>query len=230
MLAVPPDTRARALLVAQEAERRGIARDLHDVVGGALTAVKLSLEAAERQPDVRSTRTAIRESVGILEQAIQAVRELSLDLRPSILDDLGLLPAVRWSLVREARRAGCQASLLAAPSLPRLDPELESACFRVVQEALANAATHARASHIRIEIRIDGDRLVLIVEDDGVGFDLSRALRKAPGRIQGLQKMAERVSLMGGALDVMSDVDGGTRVQAAFPFVAARGRRRAVGP
>ncbi|MDP9481630.1 MAG: histidine kinase, partial [Chloroflexota bacterium] len=88
----PPDTRVRALLVAQEAERRLIARDLHGVVGGALTAVKLNLEVAERQPDVRSARAAIRESVSVLEQAIQAVRDLSLDLRPSVLDDLGLVP------------------------------------------------------------------------------------------------------------------------------------------
>jgi signal transduction histidine kinase len=229
MLAAPPDARARALLAAQETDRRRIARDLHDVVGGALTAVKLSLEAAARQPDERSTQTSIRETVGVLDQAIQAVRELSLDLRPSILDDLGLVPAVRWCLVREARRSGCQASLLASPNLPRLDPELESACFRIVQEALANAATHARASHIRIEIRIDRDRLVLIVEDDGVGFDLRRALRDAPkGKMQGLQEMTERVSLLGGRLDVMSEVDGGTRVQAVLPFLAARGRRRAV--
>ena len=178
---------------------------------------------------MRSTRTSIRESVDVLDQAIQAVRELSLDLRPSILDDLGLVPAVRWCLVREARRSGCQASLLAAPNLPRLDPELESACFRIVQEALANAAAHARASHIRIEIRLDADRLVLIVEDDGVGFDLRHALGDVPaGRMQGLQEMAERVSLLGGRLDVMSELDGGTRVQAALPFRAARGRRRAV--
>lgn len=230
LVAVPPNTRARALLAAQETDRRRIARDLHDVVGGALTAVKLTLEAAARRPDVRSTRTSIRESVNVLDQAIQAVRELSLDLRPSILDDLGLVPAVRWCLFREARRSGCQASLLAAPSLPRLDPEFESACFRVIQEALANAATHAHASHIRIEIRIDADRLVLIVEDDGVGFDLRHALRDAPqGRMQGLQEMAERVSLLGGTLDIMSDIDGGTRVQATLPFLADRGHRRAVG-
>jgi signal transduction histidine kinase len=230
VVANPPDTGARALLVAQEAERSLIARDLHGVVGGALTAVRLSLEAAERQPDVQSARAAIRESVGVLEQAIQAVRDLSVDLRPSVLDDLGLVPAVRSSLVREARRSGCQASLLTAPGLPRLAPDLESACFRVVQEALANVASHARASHIRVEIRIEGDRLVLIIDDDGVGFDVRLALKKTPkGRIQGMQKMAERVSLMGGTLDVTSRLAEGTRVQAAFPYVAARARRRAVG-
>ncbi|MEO8229470.1 MAG: sensor histidine kinase [Chloroflexota bacterium] len=220
----------RALLVAHEAERRLIARDLHGVVGGALTAVKLSLEAAQRQPDVPSAQASIRASLGVLEQAIQAVRDLSVDLRPSVLDDLGLVPAVRSSLVREARRSGCQASLLTEPDLPRLDPDLESACFRVAQEALANITSHARASHIRIEIRIDGDRLVLIIDDDGVGFDVRQALNKTPqGRIQGMQKMAERVSLMGGTLDVTSRVAEGTRVKAAFPYVAERVRRRAAG-
>jgi signal transduction histidine kinase len=227
MPATATDTRARALVGAQEAERRRISRELHGVVGGALTAVKLSLEVAERRADVESARAAIRDSLGVLEQAIQAIRDLSIDLRPSVLDDLGLVPAVRSSLAREARRAGCQASLLAAPNLPRLHADLESACFRVVQEALANVLNHARASHIRVEIRIDGDRLVLIVEDDGVGFDVRRAVRKAPqGRIGGMQKMAERVCLMGGTLDVVSEADEGTRVQAAFPFVAAPVRRR----
>lgn len=227
---VSPDTRARALLGAQETERRRISRELHGVVGGALTAVKLSLEVAERQPDVESARAAIRDGVGVLEQAIQAIRDLSIDLRPSVLDDLGLVPAVRSSLLREARRSGSQAILLAAPSLPRLHPDLESACFRVVQEALANVVSHAHASHIRVEIRVDGDRLVLIVEDDGVGFDARQALRKAPhGRIQGMQKMAERVCLMQGTLDVVSEAGEGTRVQATFPFVAATVRRRAAG-
>jgi signal transduction histidine kinase len=217
------------LLVAQEDERRQLARDLHDVVGGALTAVKLSLEAAARQNDIGSAGSAIGDSVVILQQAIQAVRELSLDLRPSILDDLGLVPAIRWCLVREARRSGIQASLLAAPSVPRLDPDLESSCFRVVQEALANALKHAHASHVRIEIRMDADRLVLIVEDDGVGFDLRHALKEMPlGGIQGLQEMTERMSLLGGTLDVMSEVDGGTRVQASVPVAATAAQRRTV--
>ncbi|MDP9484060.1 MAG: ATP-binding protein, partial [Chloroflexota bacterium] len=151
-------------------------------------------------------------------------------LRPSVLDDLGLVPAVRSTLAREGRRAGGQVSLLASPSMPRLDPDLESACFRVVQEALANIVTHARASHIRVEIRIDGDRLILIIDDDGAGFDVRGTLTNAPpGRIHGMQKMAERVNLMGGTLDVTSEVGEGTRVQATFPYATANARRRAAG-
>ena len=212
-----------ALIRAQEDERRRIARDLHDVVGQALTAVKLSLEAAERRPDVTSSRTYIRESVAIVEQAIQEVRTLALDLRPSILDDLGIVPAIRWYLNREAQRSGCRVSFVADIGMTWLDPELETTCFRIAQEALTNIARHAKARHIRLELGLEGDRLVMIVADDGVGFDVGQARRAARhGRSLGLEGIAERVDQAGGDIDIQSTPGQGTRLRVTLPIVSGR--------
>ncbi len=219
----PAGITTSALIRAQEDERRRIARDLHDVVGQALTAVKLSLEAAERRTDEPSARVYIREGVGIVEQAIQDVRTLALDLRPSVLDDLGIVPAIRWYLNREARRSGCTVSLLAEIGPPRLDPDLETTCFRIVQEALTNIARHARARHIRLELGVEGDRLVMTVADDGVGFDVPAARRASRhGRSQGLQGIAERVELAGGSMDILSAKGQGTRLRVALPLVTGQ--------
>jgi len=218
-----------ALIRAQEDERRRIARDLHDVVGQALTAVKLSLEAAERRPDVRSARTYIRESVGIVEQAIQEVRTLALDLRPSILDDLGIVPAIRWYLNREARRSGCRAAFVADLGMTWLDPDLETTCFRIAQEALTNIARHAKARHIRLELGIEEDRVVMTVADDGVGFDVGRARDASRhGRSQGLAGIAERVDLAGGDIDILSARGQGTRIRVSLPLHAGRAAGEAV--
>jgi len=212
------DDVVRDLLAAQELERRRIARDLHDVVGQALTAVKLSLEAQRRNHDTRTGDAELRRSIAIVDQAMRDVRDIAFDLRPAILDDLGLVAATRWYLSRQARIGGYRSTLRADAIRREVGVEIESACFRTLQEALTNVARHARATRVKVELRQAGDELILVVEDDGVGF-CPRTTRRPVGRrpTLGLIGASERANLVGGSLDVASRPGEGTRITARFP-------------
>ncbi len=211
---------SRQLLTAQEAERRRLARELHDEIGQALTALKMNLFAIRRTPDSASTPTRLEESLAVIEETLQKVRNLSLDLRPSLLDDLGLVSALRWHLDQQARRVGFAVQLVAEePFAVKASPEIETACFRVVQEALTNIARHAQARNVRVEIRQKGPDLLLCVEDDGVGFDVPAARERAiRGASLGLLGMQERVTLLNGEFSMESAAGAGTRIQARFPL------------
>ena len=147
---------------------------------------------------------------------MQGVRDLALDLRPSVLDDFGLPAALRWYVDRLARAAGVEAHL-AVEDVPRLAPELETACFRVAQEALTNVARHARARNVWLGLRYDRAGLQLSVRDDGIGFDVGAAHDRAgAGASMGLLGMRERVTLLGGDIEIRRMHTGGTEVQARF--------------
>jgi signal transduction histidine kinase len=212
------DATIRALVAAQEQERRRIARDLHDVIGQALTAVKLNLEALRRDPSRRSTDADLRRSIAIVDGAMRDVRDVAIDLRPAILDDLGLVAALRWYLSRQGRQVGYRTSFAVDHIPVGLSDEVASTCFRAVQEALTNIARHARATRVRVELRRMHDTLVLVVEDDGAGFDVLRSGRRAGRRpTLGLTGMAERVSTIGGSIEITSAQGLGTRICARFP-------------
>lgn len=212
------DASIRGLVAAQEQERRRIARDLHDVIGQALTAVKLNLEALRRDPSARLTDADLRRSIAVIDGAMREVRDVAIDLRPAILDDLGLVAALRWYLSRQGRLVGYRTSFGADHIPLGLSDEVASACFRAVQEALTNVARHARATRVRVELRRMHDTLVLMVEDDGAGFDVLRSGRRAGKRpTLGLTGMAERVSTIGGSLEITSGPGRGTRICARFP-------------
>jgi signal transduction histidine kinase len=207
----------RALVAAHEQERRRIARDLHDVIGQALTAVKLNLESLRRETSSRQADAELRRSIAVVDQAMREIRDVAIDLRPAILDDLGLVAAVRWYVSRQGRLVGYRTSFAADPIPLGQDDELESACFRVVQEALTNVARHAQATRVRVELRRTPESIVLTVEDDGVGFDVLRARRRAGRRpTLGLTGMAERASMVGGSLEITSAPGRGTRIRATF--------------
>lgn len=217
------------LLQAQEAERRHIARELHDEIGQTLTAVKLNLQSVKQIFPRQVPR--LDESIGVVERALQQVRDLSLDLRPSILDDLGLVPALSWYLDRQAKRAGFVAQLVAAPLAVSLAPDIQIACFRIAQEAVTNVARHARARQVRVELCQQGEELLLTVRDDGIGFDVTAARERATrGGSLGLLGMQERASLLGGEVQVHSEPRHGTEVRARLPLgVASRLERRNAG-
>jgi signal transduction histidine kinase len=146
------------------------------------------------------------------------VRDLALDLRPSVLDDLGLPAALRWHVDRFARNAEVEAHV-AVDAMPELAPELEIACFRVAQEALTNVARHARARHVWLELRLVAEGLELCVRDDGIGFEAEPGRERAAAGVSvGLPGMQERVSLVGGELEVKSTAGQGTEVRARFPL------------
>jgi signal transduction histidine kinase len=205
------------LLDIQETERRALARELHDEIGQVLTAVKLNLQAIERTAPSATTAHSVADGIVIVEQAIEQVRSLSLDLRPTILDDLGLIPALHWYLGRQAERLGLPVSLVAEPLAARSRRPVETACFRVVQEALTNAARHAQAQRVWVEVKqIDG-WLGVSIRDDGTGFDVVAAKDRARrGESAGLLGMEERALLAGGLLEVESVPGAGTTIRARF--------------
>ena len=208
---------SQRLLKVQENERRLIARELHDQIGQALTAVKLNLES------LRSGRRAkafpLDESVAIVEQLMEAVRSMSLELRPSALDDLGLAAALRWYADRQGRRAGFSVRVRTQLPAERLASDLETACFRVAQEAITNVARHAGAKRVEVDARAEDGTLDLTVRDDGSGFDVAavRGGTMAEGSI-GLDGMEERVRLLGGDFGIDSQPGTGTTVWARFPL------------
>jgi signal transduction histidine kinase len=170
------------------------------------------------------------DSIGIVDETLQRVRSLSLELRPSMLDDLGLAAALRWYVDRQAQRAGLQARVTAKLRDGRQPPEVETACFRLAQEALTNVLRHAHAKRVVVQLRHHGAGLELVVRDDGVGFDVPAAQAQAlRGDSLGLLGMRERALLVGGDVEIESSARRGTTVRARFPLEIglALGRRGA---
>jgi len=214
-----PRSLSRQLLEAQETERRRIARDLHDQVGQNLSALKLTLAGLQRHGNEEVRAVLLSEGLGVTEQILRQIRSLALDLRPSVLDDLGLAPAIEWCLERATSRAGLQVQYRCDERLPKIEPAVGIACFRILQEATTNCLRHARASRLDVTLRVDDGDLELVCADDGVGFDVSKALREASlGRCLGLLSMRERAELVGGRVSVNSEAGSGTVLQALFPL------------
>lgn len=214
---------SRRLLMAQEEERRRLAVELHDELGQVLTAVKINLESLTRSSAAAATFGTMASAIQSVDDALMRVRDLALDLRPSVLDDLGLPAAVRWCVDRFTR-AGRLEAHLSIGALPDLEPGLETACFRVAQEALSNIDRHARAREVWIDLHVLDGALELSVRDDGVGFDVAAARARAIGGASvGLLGMQERVELVDGEFAIVQVPAGGTEVHARFPV---SGRRR----
>jgi PAS domain S-box-containing protein len=206
---------SRRLFQVQEDERRHLARELHDQMGQALTAAKLNLQAAQRLEEWSLIARKLDDGIAALETLLQQARQISLDLRPPLLDDLGLVPALRWYLDQQAQRAGLRIEFFADPALERMSPEIETACFRVAQEGLTNVVRHARAQTVSVELRRTPEALHLVVRDDGIGFDVMTAEQQ--GVSLGLLGMRERATLLGGEMDCKSAPGRGTEIHAFFP-------------
>jgi len=192
------------LLRSQEDERRRIARELHDEAGQVLTAVKIELDLEGR-----------REAGEMVGKALAQVRDLSNLLRPTALDDLGLVPALRALTEDFARRARVETRLETPEGPPALAPEIEVTIYRVVQEALTNVARHSGARHVTVCFVLDPDRVRLSVEDDG------RGVRGEPVPHLGLLGMRERVTALGGTLSLAGREGAGLRIEASIPRAAA---------
>ncbi len=210
---------SRRLIEVQEAERRHLARELHDEIGQTLTAAKINLQALQRFPDPASLPARLEKTVGLVDVLLQDVRKLSLNLRPPMLDDLGLVAGLRWLLNQRASSAGLQVRFEHDAFEERLEPALETACFRVAQEALTNVIRHARAKNVFVELRREPDGVSLLVRDDGGGFVVAGAQeRAARGGSLGLLGMEERAALLGGSVRVKSARGKGTDVRGWFPL------------
>jgi kojibiose phosphorylase len=209
---------SQQLVQIQENERRKIAHELHDEIGQSLTALKIGLLGIKKTPE---TENQIYETNLIIEDILKRVRSLSLDLRPTMLDDLGLVATLRWYLDRTAQRSNIQIHQNIESSVKRFPEHVETTCFRVTQEAITNVIRHAQAKNIWVNLNtnIDGkDGLELIIQDDGKGYDVQDAFEKAvKGSSLGLLGMRERVLLAGGEIDIHSVPRQGTVLSVRIP-------------
>ena len=205
---------SRLVINAQEQERGRIARELHDEIGHALTALRMQLDALGVPPDPQ----AVEQCKLLADEAVVQVRRLALNLRPAMLDEVGLVPSLEWVLQDHARRSGWAAFFHAPNSEERYPAGVETACFRILQEALTNTARHAAAAHVDVSLTRTRTALELVVTDDGCGFELGEGtIGPAAWSHFGLVSMRERAKLLGGELRIISAPGRGTRVHATLP-------------
>lgn len=197
----------------EEAERRRIARELHDQVGQILTGLALSLDSATRRGPIAPEH--LETARALVNDLMARVRALSLDLRPAVLDDLGLMPALMSLVERFGKQSGLQIEFRQTGLERRFSTEIETAAFRVVQEALTNVARHAGVKAATVRAWADDATLSVQVEDAGRGFDPDAV---SPGTSSGLAGMRERAALLGGSLTIESAPSGGTRLTAELPL------------
>jgi PAS domain S-box-containing protein len=208
-------TFSRRLFDVQEEERRHLARELHDEIGQALTAAKINLQSVTGNGD-SANFARLQETTAILDRLLGQVRQISLDLRPSMLDDLGLVPALRSLLDQQGRRASVAVRFSAENIPEKLDPEIQTTCFRIAQEAITNALRHAHAMHVDVDLRRDDRNLRLVVHDNGIGFNVESAQAQALGL--GLIGIKERAALVGGRAKIISSPNKGTTIEVLLPL------------
>jgi signal transduction histidine kinase len=207
------------LVQAQEDERKSISRELHDEIGQMLTGLKMelgNLEEFRNSPDEEFGKH-MAEAKALTEQTMRSVRDLAMGLRPSMLDDLGLDPALRWQAREFSRRTGVAVLVNTEGDIERLSEQMRTCIYRVVQESLTNCARHAHAGNVRIEVREKSDRIDLTIQDDGTGFNPSRMERRGFGLIG----MEERIKKLGGKLAISSGsqaVPRGTILKVELPY------------
>jgi PAS domain S-box-containing protein len=209
------------ILTVQETERRRIARELHDEMGGALALLKLRTSQVERAlPDQRTDlKKELHWNLKHIDEIIDNARRLSRDLSPSILEDIGLTAALRWLVDNFIKSYQIQVALDVA-DIDRLFPkDSQIMIYRIFQEALANVGKHAQAANVSARIRVDPETISFIIEDDGRGFDVISARAKHdPDRGLGLATMDERARMLGGSLEIRSEAGNGTRVTLTIPL------------
>jgi len=204
---------------AREAERGRLARELHDELGQALTGLKMDvLWLRDRLPDTDEPgRGRAAEALALVDTTVEAVRRVAAELRPAILDDIGLAAAIPWQAREFARRSGTAVTVTGAESIPAIEAGKATAVFRIVQESLTNVARHSAATAVAIDIRADPDWLRLDIRDNGKGFEAAPPDRRPLG-ILGMQ---ERARAWDGSVAVTPHPDGGTRVRVLMPVHAA---------
>lgn len=206
-------TMANRLVQLQEEERRRIARELHDQVGQSLTGLKLMINQAMRSPK-DNINPMLNEAQSVVTELIQQVREMSLTLRPSMLDDLGLLPTLLWHIERYTNLTGIKVNFEHHGLQRIFSADVNTAVYRIIQEALTNVARYAKVNKVNVKISISDDVVHLLVEDHGCGFDLSQLSTKEAAGISG---MRERTQLLGGSLTIQTSPGTGASLTAELP-------------
>ena len=216
---------SRQLLSAQEEERKNISRELHDVIAQTLTGINVRLAALKKEAatNTKGLDRNITRTQRLVEHSVNIVHQFARELRPAVLDDLGLVPALHSFMKNFAMRTGVRASLTTfTMKIEQLDATRRTVLFRVAQEALTNVARHARASRVEVSIQKLPDSICMKIKDDGKSFDVERALHANGGKRLGLLGMRERLEMVGGRFDVDSAPGKGTTVEAQIPLGKSR--------
>jgi two-component system sensor histidine kinase UhpB len=212
--------RVTQTLNAMEEERKRIARELHDETSQVLTSLLISLAILEESTETQEARDRIAETRVLAHQTLRAIRNLSIDLRPTALDDLGLMPALRWYIKEYQKKFPIVVEFQASGFKERLPAEMETVLYRIVQESLTNIAKHAQASKVKIHLQEGREEISATITDDGRGFDIA-ILQKAPGANQergwGLLGMHERAQLLDGTFSIVSTPGKGTQIKVEIP-------------
>jgi signal transduction histidine kinase len=211
---------SRQLVEIQESERRQLARELHDRVGQNLTALSITLDILRTQipePASDASRSRLDDATALVDSTTGVIENVMTELRPPMLDDYGLLPALQWYATQFSGRTGIEVKVHGDEGMERLPQATEIALFRIAQEALTNVAKHAHATHVDIGLEHTGRRFTLAISDDGVGLEAGAP--SAAGRRQGLGMvtMRERSQSAGGRFEIGSAAGGGTRVVVRIP-------------
>jgi len=211
---------ARQVLMAQEEERKEISRDLHDEVAQILAGINVQLAGLRESAvlNISSLRRKIAHTQRMVEKSVEVVHRYAQDLRPALLDDLGLLPALRSFIKNLPGRNGLDIHLTTFAAVETVDGTLRTVLYRVTQEALTNVARHAHANVASVRIRRHGNAVRLTVHDDGRSFEADRALASRSNTRLGLVGMRERVEMVGGTFSIHSTPDTGTTVRAEIPL------------
>lgn len=211
---------SRRILVAQEEERLRISHDLHDAIAQTLTGINVGLATLKRDAaeDSRSLADAITLTQHLVERSMKIVHQFAWELRPTLLDDLGVVPALRSYTKAFAERTGIRVRFEADAQCARLDADRSVALFRVAQGALSNVERHSGAKNVKVVLRSNATTVSLDVTDDGSSFDVAKAERSAPNEHLGMLVMRERAEMTGGKLSITSAPGRGTRVRGEFPL------------
>jgi two-component system sensor histidine kinase UhpB len=208
---------SRQILQAQEEERQRLARELHDEAAQALTSLLVHLRLLERAHEPEKAQQNIQKLRELTAQALEEVRRVALDLRPTILDDLGLGAALEWRIDEFTQASGVQVKIQMEGLERRLPAEIELVFYRVGQEALNNITRHAQAKHVAVSLHRENRTIRLEVVDDGVGFNPASLPTYAPAGL-GLLGMRERLAMINGTLTIESGLGQGTRILACAPL------------
>jgi len=221
---------SRQILSAQEDERKHISRELHDVIAQTLTGINVRLSALKKETmvDAGSMDRSIERTQRLVVKAVDIVHRFARDLRPAVLDDLGLIPALHTFLKPLAKRAGILAQMEVCAEVERLDIDQRTVLFRVAQEALTNIARHAHASRVELRIRSEAGHMSMRIHDDGQGFNAPRIMQARGSTRLGLLGMRERLEMLGGTFAVTSSAKTGTEITARIPLT--RTSKRTPGP
>lgn len=204
---------------SKEEERRNIAQEMHDGLGQVLTAAKVQLHLAGRHQAAATIRAEMDQVQTLIDQCLDGVRNLSRGMKPALLDEVGLVPALEVFLDEQRRHAGPVPTLRAPVQLPRLSSTVEVALFRIIQEAYTNALRHARAQNVLVALDMTIGNLAVTVRDDGQGFDVDAVIgRTMAAQHLGLVGMRERARAIGGSFAITSHLDQGTQVRVTVPL------------